>query len=283
MRSLGLTATELGAAGYLGNDPDTIRQLLDRHDLRMIGGFVPLVLHDRAGREQLLADTHAAAELLGALGSEMFVTAVVVDADWGPRYELSADEWAAMFEGFAIVDAICAEHGLTQVLHPHVNTLVETADDVQRVLAGSDVKWCLDTGHLEIGGTDPLAFTHAHLDRIAHVHIKDVHLDIAARLNAKELTLMEATQAGLFCSAGDGDVAIAECLHTLEHAGYHGWYVLEQDVAITGAEPPVGGGPIEAVRASVLALARMAGEPADSQQAPQHPPVQAAKKGEPPQ
>ncbi len=34
--------------------------------------------------------------------------------------------------------------------------MVETRSEVDRVLAGSEIKLCLDTGHLLIGGTDPL-------------------------------------------------------------------------------------------------------------------------------
>ncbi len=187
----------------------------------------------------------------------MFVTAAVVDHDWSPRVELGDAEWQAMFDGFAVVDAICAEHGLTQVLHPHVDTLVETADDVRRVLDGSDVRWCFDTGHLQIGGTDPVAFAEANLARIAHVHVKDIRNTLVEPLNTGRMTLMEATQAGLFCAAGEGDVDLAACIDVLERAGYDGWYVLEQDVALTGAEPPVGNGPGEAVRASVAYLTRI--------------------------
>jgi inosose dehydratase len=259
MSSLGIAATELGPTGYLGADPAAVTAALDEFGMHLVGGFVPLALHDRSQRPTTITDAQAAAAVLGAAGASVFVTAVVMDEAWSPRRPLTDDEWAAMFEGFDRVDEICAEHGLVQVLHPHVNTLVETADDVERVLAGSSVHWCLDTGHLQIGGTDPVAFARDHHDRVAHVHIKDIVLEIASRLNAKELSLMEATQEGLFCAAGDGDVAIADCIRVLEDAGYRGWYVLEQDVALTGAEPPAGSGPIEAVRKSVTNLARMTG------------------------
>jgi hypothetical protein len=37
----------------------------------------------------------------------------------------------------------------------------------------------------------------------------------------------------------------------LERHGYDGWFVLEQDTAITGAEPPVGSGPMLDVEESI--------------------------------
>jgi inosose dehydratase len=37
----------------------------------------------------------------------------------------------------------------------------------------------------------------------------------------------------------------------LESVGYQGWYVIEQDIAITGAAPGVGEGPITGMKESV--------------------------------
>lgn len=254
MAEVGLVATELGSAGYLGTDPDEIAELVSEFGLRVIGGFVPLVLHTDQAREQMIADARQAAHVLAGVGADMFVTAVVVDAEWSARVPLCDADWQTMFDGFAIVDDICDEFGLTQVLHPHVNTLVETADDVDRVLAGSDVLWCLDTGHLTIGGVDPVAFARTYADRIALVHVKDVKADLIAPLNNKELSLFNATREGIFPAAGQGDVPIGEIIDVMLAADYDGWYVLEQDVAITGGLPALGSGPVLAVQDSITYL-----------------------------
>jgi inosose dehydratase len=251
MAEVGLVATELGAAGYLGTDPDEIAELTSEYGLRVIGGFVPLVLHTEESREQMIIDARQAAHVLAGVGADMFVTAVVVDAAWSPRVALSDIGWKTMFDGFAIVDEICDEFGLTQVLHPHVNTLVETADDVNRVLAGSDVLWCLDTGHLTIGGVDPVAFARDYADRIGLVHVKDVKTELIAPLNNKELSLFNATREGIFPAAGHGGVPIGEIIDVMVAADYDGWYVLEQDVAITGGLPAEGAGPVLAVKDSI--------------------------------
>ena len=109
----------------------------------------------------------------------MFVTAVVVDESWAPRIELATAQWDHLVGMLGELDELCAEYGLTQVLHPHVGTLVETADDVATVLERSDVRWCLDTGHLLIGGYDPARFADDAGDRVAHAHLKDVRGDVA--------------------------------------------------------------------------------------------------------
>ena len=149
---------------------------------------------------------------------------------------------------------MAAEHGLQQVVHPHVATLVETADELERFLDGSPVPICLDTGHVTLGGADAVELADRYADRVGLVHLKDVRLDVAARLRDGELGLMGAVQAGLFAPLGEGDVPVAEVITTLERAGYDGLYVLEQDVAITDGEPPAGEGPARDVAKSVAYL-----------------------------
>jgi inosose dehydratase len=62
---------------------------------------------------------------------------------------------------------------------------------------------------------------------------------------------MNGVQKGLFTPLGQGDVPIAQIIVALENAGYNGWYVIEQDTAITGAVPANGQGPVESVSQSI--------------------------------
>lgn len=254
MSSLDLPATELGAPGFLAATPEAIKAELAEFDMTLIGGFTPLVLHDRRSRAATIATAKATAALFERAGASEFISAVVMDEGWSVPRALDADETAHMMEMFAIIDDICGEHGLQQVLHPHVQTLVETASDVQRVLDNCEVKWCLDTGHLAIGGVDPVAFARESADRVGHVHLKDVNMSMAAPVLNREMTIMAGVQSGLFTPLGQGDVQILEVIETLESAGYRGWYVIEQDTAITGALPDVGAGPITSVSESLAYL-----------------------------
>ena len=251
MAEIGIVGTELGSAGYLPADPDDLRQTCEGAGLRLVGGFVPLVLSDESQREVLEAAVHESAALLAGGGASVFVTAAVSSWDWAPRFELTSDQWAVVADSLCLVDDLIADYDLVQALHPHVGTIVETKADVVEVLNSSDVGWCYDTGHLAIGGYDPLQFLADARDRIRHVHLKDVRLATAARVIAGELTLMEGVQAGMFCPMGRGDVPIDEIVTSLERSGYDGWYVLEQDVALTEDEPPEGGGPMLDVLASI--------------------------------
>jgi inosose dehydratase len=259
MRSLGLRATELGASGWLPGDADAINEIMKRHDLQAMAAFVPLALQNAARAEEMMASAVQNARLLQAVGAECFVTCPVSDPDDWQRPQLSADEWRQLEHGLGEVDKIAADHGLLQVLHPHANCLVEQADEVQRMVDNTAVQFCLDTGHLTLGHADPLEFARKHADRVGIVHLKDVRVAVARKWESHELTLMGAVQEGMFACLGQGDVAIDRVINELERVGYDGWYVFEQDLAITGAEPDPGTGPIDDVRTSVDYVLQLAG------------------------
>jgi inosose dehydratase len=252
MAGLGLTATELGPVDdYLPLDATAIRAALDPHGLTLLGGFVPLVLHVASERAAAVTQARRVASVMAEAGASVFVLAIVQDAAWSAPRPLDDDGWATLAAGVDAVAEVTAGLGLTTVVHPHQGTLIERRAEVDRLASLSEVAWCLDPGHLALGGYDPIAFVDTWGDRVAHVHLKDVNLQVAERLNAGELTLMAAVQAGLFVPLGTGDGRIAELVVALDARGYDGWMVLEQDRAITGAPPAPGEGPVLDARRSL--------------------------------
>ena len=155
MAELGITKTELGALGWLPDDLTQLRSLLDKTHMSILGGFVPLVLHHGTSHPGSLEAAHAAAKTLSDAGGQYFVAALISSMESWDRPTLDATEWANLFDGIVETEKVAAEYGLTQVVHPHVNTLIETADEFERFLENSPAPFCLDTGHLFIGGADP--------------------------------------------------------------------------------------------------------------------------------
>ncbi|WP_394939481.1 sugar phosphate isomerase/epimerase family protein [uncultured Ilumatobacter sp.] len=251
MQQLGLTATELGSDGYLPTDPAELKDLCAEFGLEMIGGFVPLVLHEAAELDATIEAARRTAELMSAAGATVFVTSAVTDWDWGPRTALTSDDWNFTAKTLSIVDDILGEFGMTQAIHPHLRTVVETRADIEALLDVSDVGWTFDMGHMQIGGMDPLEFIDIAFDRIRHVHLKDVVMDLAGPVFAGDQSIMDGVQAGMFCNLGRGAVPIGAIVTELEARGYDQWYVLEQDAAITAGEPAVGAGPLLDVLASI--------------------------------
>jgi inosose dehydratase len=253
-RGLGITAIEQGALGWLPSEPEAQRAKLAEYGMQLLGGFVPLVLHDAERRQAMLDIADHVAANMQAAGGSYFVTAVVAGLDDWSRPELSEAQWEELFANLERVESICEAHHLDQVVHPHVDTLIETADEFERFLDRSSVRFCFDTGHLTIGGADVVEIARQRIDRIGLVHLKDVDGAVAARERSGELDLMAATHAGLFPSIGQGVVRIAEVIEVLESGGYDGWYVMETDVALTDGEPLPGEGPVRGVARSLAYL-----------------------------
>jgi inosose dehydratase len=203
-----------------------------------------------------------AAATLAAAGGELFVAATVEDVQWSEPTPLDDDGWKRAGHNLDELAGIARTEGVELVLHPHAGTVLESAEDVEKALAHTHVPWCLDTGHLLIGGVDPVQFAQQHAARIGHVHFKDVDAHVAERFRKGELGLMQAVQHGLFKPLGSGDARIDEVVDALRHAGYERWLVLEQDLAITGSEPPVGSGPASDVATSIEFLSTLAPEEA---------------------
>jgi inosose dehydratase len=232
----GYAGIDLGPLGYLG-DADQLGERLAARGLGLAGGYIELPFHDPGALE-------AAVPQLDAL-LEAFALAAPKPTHPPPRPTLAAanrsielDErrWRAFGAGLARVVGRCRERGFEPTFHHHAGTFVEAPWEIERVLELSDVGLCLDTGHLLVGGGDPVAEIRRWAARINHVHLKD-----ASRLLMHEIvaTGSDANQIwtrGVFRALGAGDLDVEGVLAALREVGYAGWMVVEQDVLIDGPD-----------------------------------------------
>ena len=252
--SLGLSALEAGPEGFLPADSADASRMLSAHGLRFVGGFVPVVLHDAEAREKELASVERQAGLFSAIGADVLIVAAATGREgYEETVELDEDSWVELFGNLASVEEVGARHGLTVAVHPHFGTVIERRRHLERFLEGCETGLCLDTGHLMVGGDDPVRVAEVARDRVGIVHLKDVDLCLAERVAAGELGYEDAVRRGVFRPLGDGDVETERVIGLLEESGYRGWYVLEQDVMLSG-EPEEGEGPIQDVRKSLTFL-----------------------------
>ncbi len=249
MRALGITATEFGPDGFLPAAPDARAATLAAYGLTAVGGFVPVVLHD-PGHDPV-PEIERVLESFAAAGAGTLVLAADTGlTGYDTRLELDETGWKTLLANLDRIGEAAARRGVTATLHPHVGTLVERRPEVERVLEGSRIPLCLDTGHLLIGGTDPDELARQVPDRIAHTHLKDIDAGYAELVRRGEMTYTHAVAQGMYRPLGSGDVDIAGIVRALEGAGYRGWYVMEQDTILTG-EPEPGTGPVDDVRRSI--------------------------------
>lgn len=228
MAAAGLCATEFGPDGFLPSAGVARRQVLAQFGLRAVGGFVPVVAHD--GDRDPLSEIGTLFEEFAAAGADTVVFAAVDGKDGYDRCtELDAAGWNTLCRNLDRLAGAAVLRGLRPALHPHVGTLVERDRDLDIVLDGCGIPLCLDTGHLMVGGVDPLAVARLAADRVAHVHLKDVDPAIAARVRSGVLSYTDGVKAGMYRPLGMGGARVAEVVSELEDVGYDGWYVLEQD------------------------------------------------------
>ena len=242
MRELGFTATEFGSPGFLPDTPAEKAEVLRRHGLTAVGSFVDIVLHDP--ERDPIPTIRGILESYMTAGARTMVLAAATGANGFDAVRPSLDQggWETLFENLRRARDLAAEFGVTSALHPHVGTMVEVAEEVSKVLEESDTLFCLDTGHLIIGGTDPVKFAKDNPARISHVHLKDVDLSVARQVTSGAISFHDGCRDGLFVPLGRGDVDVPTIVASLASVGYQGWYVLEQDAVLAG-EPATGEGP----------------------------------------
>jgi inosose dehydratase len=252
--SVGLEAMEAGPEDFLPPDPAEVKALLSGHSLGLVGGFVPAVLHEPQVRQEGLDLVERRAKFFSEAGADTLVLAATTGSETLEEVvDMDEAAWKELFENLRRVEEICARHGLTAVLHSHYGTVVETDEQLWRFLEGCDTGLCLDTGHLVIGGSEPLEVAEKAADRVRHVHLKDVDREVARRLGAREIGFKEACMEEAFRPLGDGDVDVARLVEILDRSNYGGWYVLEQDIMVA-SEPPEGEGPVNDIRKSLQFL-----------------------------
>lgn len=249
MSALGIAATEFGPDGFLPEEPAAKAAFLEGYGLQAVGGFLPVVLHDADHDPLLEVDTFIDACLASGAGVVVLAASSGLDG-YDARPVLDDVQWKTLLANLDRLSDHAASRGVVAAIHPHIGTMVENDDDVQRVIAGSHVGLCIDTGHLAAAGADPVAITLANLDRVKHVHLKDVDAAKAARVVSGEVAFADAVADGMWQVLGEGDVDIRAMIEALRSHGYDGWYVLEQDVMFKHGAPE-GDGPMADVRMSL--------------------------------
>jgi inosose dehydratase len=249
----GYAGIDLGPLGYLG-DADNLSGRLHSRGLALAGGYfeVPFSEPDRLGDEltrlDQLLDVFDAAANGGPPGRP---PARPTLADWGSEsrrsypgraqgdHSLGWDEagWKTFADAMARLLERCRVRGYEPTFHPHTATYVEAPWEIDRMLSVTDVSVCLDTGHLLIGGGDPVQAVRDWGARINHVHLKDAKLAVIEEIVADRAPVRAIWERGAFCQLGTGDVALDDVLAQLRGHDYRGWLVVEQDILPDATDP----------------------------------------------
>ncbi|GII05068.1 sugar phosphate isomerase/epimerase family protein [Planobispora takensis] len=269
----GYDGVDSGPIGYLGLGEELGKRLAAT-GMGLAGGWVDLRYDDEAAFTADLAGLDAALEVFtaatgtagvgaAATGTAAGSTAATGTATAGstaaagaggrfaprptlacpahpPRFSsgaapgLPAERWPAFAERVQRAADRCRERGLEPVFHYHLGTVVETPEEIERLLDLTDVSLCLDTGHLWLAGGDPVTAAREWGGRIRQLHLKDASREVRDRVTGAGGDLSAAVAAGAFTALGAGEVDLAGVLREL--SGYEGWLVVEQDAPATGRD-----------------------------------------------
>jgi inosose dehydratase len=239
MADAGYAGTELGPPGYLG-DRAELRGRLEENGLELVGGYIPLRFSEP---DALAGDIAAMEETLDLFDAAGANGARPVFADGGSperaaRPGAAATDrsvglddagWRRFADGVARAAEVARARGFEPTFHHHTATYVEAPWEIERVLELTDIGLLLDTGHLALGGGDPVQGLRDWHERIDHLHVKDYSRRILDGVLADRAGMEEAWRRGVFVELGAGDVDLEAFFAAVRSVGYDGWLVVEQD------------------------------------------------------
>lgn len=211
---------DIAAAGYAGVEmfdgnlrayedrPDDLRRLLGDAGLALVAVYSGAnFIYSEILEEEFWRIEHAAA-LAASFGASNLVVGGGAQRSTGTTDE----DYRRLAEALDRVVDVAVGHGLRASYHPHLTTIVEGPEQVDRILSMSRIGFCPDTAHLAAGGGDPVALIRRHADRVTHVHLKDF-----------------TPEPFGFHPLGRGIIDIPAVLQALRDGGYDGWATVELD------------------------------------------------------
>ncbi|MDO7900276.1 myo-inosose-2 dehydratase [Pseudomonas citrulli] len=239
-QSIGYEGFELN--GKFPKDAKGVGDVLRPYGLALVSGWYSGRLARRSAAEEIDAiASHV--ELLAQNGATVLVYGEVADAIQGQRIPLverprfhTDEAWQAYADKLTELARFTLSRGVRLGYHHHMGAYVESPSDIDKLMAltGSEVGLLFDSGHCYMGGGEPLQVLRKHIERICHVHFKDVRKPVVQLARNHLWSFPDCIINGTFTVPGDGDIDFAALLDVLLAAGYQGWLVVEaeQDPAV---------------------------------------------------
>ena len=249
-REAGYGGIELGPVGFMPEDPAVLGDALAARELELTAGVVFRPFHDPAAWDEVMDASVRTCKALTSHGARHLVLIDSISPRRAPTAGrpdeaevMERAEWTAFAGRFRDIARMGTDnYGLTVSIHPHAGGFIDFEPEVERLLDEVDPKLlrlCLDTGHSQYAGFDPVAFMRRHIDRIDYVHFKDIDPVVRAECIASRTGFYDACAKGIFCNLGKGMTDFAAVRTLLLESGYDGWCTVEQDCDPAGPTRPV--------------------------------------------
>ncbi len=239
----GYAGIDLGPVGYLG-DRDSLANALASRGLMLCGGFFELPFSDPAAMPAAMRGLGELLDVFDAApppGAGLKPKPTLADAGSDLRRArpcqavhdrslgFDAEGWKRFADGVEMAAAQCRDRGYEATLHHETGTHIEAPWEISAALELTSIGLCLDTGHLLLGGGNPMRALLEWGNRINHVHLKDARQAVVDEIVREAAPVAEIWRRRAFCRLGEGDLMVDAVLENLRDH-YTGWLVVEQDV-----------------------------------------------------
>ena len=251
------TVSEMALAGFTGceignkypNDPKELKWELDLRGMRIASRWFSSFLLTEP-LEKNIAAFEKELDFLSAVGANRInvseqsysiqgqVNTPILSGNHKPV--MNDAEWARFTKGLDTLGKIAVKRGFKLCFRHHMGTVVQTAEETDRMMAATDPRYvflCYDTGHFTFAGEDPLAMLKKYVDRVGHVHLKDMRLPVVEEARRNEWSFLTSVRNGAFTVPGDGDVDFDPVFRVLSDAHYEGWLLVEAEQDPAKANP----------------------------------------------
>ena len=153
------------------------------------------------------------------------------------KYVMNDEEWDKLCTGVNKLGKIAKDMGIRLTFHHHMGTVVQTEAEIDRLMENTDPEvfgLLFDSGHLAYCGEDYMSVLNKYIDRIWHVHLKDIRPEVVAKVKAEHLSFLQGVRLGTFTVPGDGAIDFAPIFQVLADHDYEGYVLVEaeQDPAV---------------------------------------------------
>lgn len=156
------------------------------------------------------------------------------------RYIMNESEWQDLTNGLNRLGEIANKRDMHLTFHHHMGTVIQTEEEIDRLLAQTNpnsVSLLFDSGHLFFDSIDPTKILKKHVQRVKHVHLKDVRKAELENARKQNMSFLDAVRSGAFTVPGDGSIAFEPLFDLLDQNHYKGWLVVEAEQDPAKANP----------------------------------------------
>ena len=158
----------------------------------------------------------------------------------GKREFFNSDDWKKITSGMDKLGKIAASEGFRLCYHTHMGMGIQTIKETQRLMESTNPDFVFlnyDCGHFYFAGDDHLLALDQFISRIAHIHLKDIRLNILEQVKTQQKSFLDAVKMGVFTVPSDGVIDFIPIIDRLKSIDYSGWLVVEAEQDPIKANP----------------------------------------------